>query len=90
MKVFDTFRDAFRAADLRSKILFTLGMLLVFRFLAHVPLPGVDQAALQNLLNNPANQLINLLDLFSGGGLSRFSVVALGVNPYIKDRKSVV
>ena len=58
-------------------------MLLVFRFLAHVPLPGVDQVALQNLLNNPANQLINLLDLFSGGGLSRFSVVALGVNPYI-------
>src|SRR5258708_6363981 len=56
-------------------------MLLVFRFLAHVPLPGVDQAQLQNILQN--NQLLSLLDLFSGGGLSRFSVVALGVNPYI-------
>ena len=83
MKVYDTFRDAFKAADLRGKILFTLAMLVVFRFLAHVPLPGVDQVALQNLLNNPANGLLNLLDLFSGGGLAKFSVVALGVNPYI-------
>src|SRR4029077_4699342 len=56
-------------------------MLLVFRFLAHVPLPGVDQTALTALIAN--SQLISLLDLFSGGGLSRFSVVALGVNPYI-------
>src|SRR3979409_1428138 len=56
-------------------------MLLVFRFLAHVPLPGVDQAQLASILQN--NQLLSLLDLFSGGGLSRFSVVALGVNPYI-------
>ena len=81
MKVFETFRDAFRAPDLRVKILFTLAMLLVFRFLAHVPLPGVDQTQLASILQN--NQLLSLLDLFSGGGLSRFSVVALGVNPYI-------
>ena len=81
MKVLETFRDAFRAPDLRAKILFTLAMLLVFRFLAHVPLPGVDQTQLASILQN--NQLLSLLDLFSGGGLSRFSVVALGVNPYI-------
>jgi preprotein translocase subunit SecY len=81
VKVFETFRDAFRAPDLRVKILFTLAMLLVFRFLAHVPLPGVDQTQLASILQN--NQLLSLLDLFSGGGLSRFSVVALGVNPYI-------
>ncbi len=73
--------DSLRAPDLRNKILFTLGMLVVFRFLAHVPLPGVDQAQLTTVLNN--NQLLSLLDLFSGGGLARFSVVALGVNPYI-------
>jgi len=73
--------DALRAPDLRNKILFTLGMLVVFRFLAHVPLPGVDQAQLATVLAN--NQLLSLLDLFSGGGLARFSVVALGVNPYI-------
>jgi preprotein translocase subunit SecY len=79
--VFDALVDAFRAPDLRNKILFTFGMLVVFRFLAHVPLPGVDQAQLANVLQN--NQLLSLLDLFSGGGLARFSVVALGVNPYI-------
>src|SRR5439155_415596 len=70
-----------RTPDLRNKILFTLGMILVFRFLAHVPLPGVNQDQLNTLLQN--NQLINLLDLFSGGDLARFSIVALGVNPYI-------
>lgn len=79
--MFTALIDAFRAPDLRGKILFTLGMLVVFRFLAHVPLPGVDQVRLQNVLGD--NQLLSLLDLFSGGGLARFSVVALGVNPYI-------
>src|SRR5436189_1960361 len=73
--------DSMRTPDLRNKILFTLGMIVVFRFLAHVPLPGVNEAQLQTLLQN--NQLLNLLDLFSGGGLARFSIVALGVNPYI-------
>ncbi len=79
--VFDALVDTFRAPDLRNKVLFTLGMLVVFRFLAHVPLPGVDQTQLAQVLAN--NQLLSLLDLFSGGGLARFSVVALGVNPYI-------
>ncbi|MDO8563028.1 MAG: preprotein translocase subunit SecY, partial [Candidatus Limnocylindria bacterium] len=73
--------DAFRTRDLRNKLLFTLAMLVVFRFLAHVPLPGVDQDRLQAVMND--NALLNLLDLFSGGGLAKLSVVALGVNPYI-------
>jgi preprotein translocase subunit SecY len=81
MGMFQALVDALRTPDLRNKILFTLGMILVFRFLAHVPLPGVNQDQLTALLQN--NQLINLLDLFSGGGLARFSIVALGVNPYI-------
>ena len=63
MKVFETFRDAFRAPDLRVKILFTLAMLLVFRFLAHVPLPGVDQAQLASILQN--NQLLGDLECHS-------------------------
>ncbi len=79
--IFDALVDAMRAPDLRNKILYTLGMLVVFRFLAHVPLPGVDQTKLASVL--ASNQLLSLLDLFSGGGLARFSVVALGVNPYI-------
>ena len=81
MGMFAALLEAFRTKDLRNKILFTLGMLVVFRFLAHVPLPGVDQQQLQTVLNGSA--LLNLLDLFSGGGLARLSVVALGVNPYI-------
>src|ERR671936_1178204 len=81
MGMFTALIDAFRTPDLRNKILFTLGMIIVFRFLAHVPLPGVNEAQLEVLLRN--NALINLLDLFSGGGLARFSIVALGVNPYI-------
>src|SRR3990170_5316269 len=81
MGMFAALLEAFRTPDLRNKILFTLGMLVVFRFLAHVPLPGVDQEQLQQVINS--SQLLNLLDLFSGGGLARFSVVALGVNPYI-------
>src|SRR6267142_371330 len=81
MGMFAALLEAFRTPDLRNKILFTLGMLVVFRFLAHVPLPGVDQAQLQNVI--AGSQLLNLLDLFSGGGLARLSVVARGVNPYI-------
>ena len=79
--MFAALLEAFRTPDLRNKILFTLGMLVVFRFLAHVPLPGVDQVQLQQVINS--SQLLNLLDLFSGGGLAKLSVVALGVNPYI-------
>jgi len=79
--MFQALLDAFRTPDLRNKLLFTLGMLVVFRFLAHVPLPAVDQDQLQTVINS--NALLNLLDLFSGGGLAKLSVVALGVNPYI-------
>ena len=73
--------DAFKLPDLRSKILFTLGMLALYRLVAHIPIPGINQAQLDNLFNN--NQLLGFLDLFSGGALSRMSIVALGVFPYI-------
>jgi preprotein translocase subunit SecY len=81
LSMLEALAGAFRAADLRRKILFTLGMLIVFRFLAHVPVPGVDQARLDEVIRD--TPLLNILDLFSGGGLARFSVVAMGVNPYI-------
>ena len=73
--------DAFSLPDLRSKILFTLAMLVLYRFVAHVPIPGIDQVQLDNLFRS--NQLLGFLDLFSGGALSRMSIVALGVFPYI-------
>ncbi len=73
--------DAFRLPDLRRRILFTLGMLVIFRFVAHVPLPGVNADALQQLFER--NAMLGMLDLFSGGAMRYFSVAAMGVYPYI-------
>jgi preprotein translocase subunit SecY len=73
--------DAFSLPDLRRRLLFTVGMLVIFRFIAHVPMPGVDLAALQQLFER--NQLLGMLDLFSGGAMRNFSVAAMGVYPYI-------
>ena len=73
--------NSFRIPDLRQKILFTAAMLVVFRFIDNVPVPGVDLEALQSLFET--NQLIGMLDLFSGGALSSFSIAAMGVYPYI-------
>jgi len=73
--------DMLTLPDLRRKILFTLGILVAFRFLAHVPLPGVDPEALRQFFGQ--NPLFGMLDLFSGGAMQRFSVVATGIYPYI-------
>jgi preprotein translocase subunit SecY len=73
--------DAFSLPDLRRRLLFTLGMLIVFRFVAHVPMPGVNMTALKDLFQQ--NQLLGMLDLFSGGAMRNFSVAAMGVYPYI-------
>jgi len=73
--------NAFRIPDLRQKLLFTLGLLVVIRFIAHVPMPGVNLAALERLFED--NQFIGFLDLFSGGALASFSIGAMGVYPYI-------
>jgi preprotein translocase subunit SecY len=79
--VFDSLLNAFRAPDIRRRLLYVAGILIVFRFLAHVPVPGVDQEQLRTFLQT--NPIFGVLDLLSGGGLSSFSIVALGVNPYI-------
>ena len=73
--------DAFSLPDLRAKILFTLAMLVIYRFAAHIPIPGIIPEQLDNLFRN--NELLGFLDLFSGGALRRMSIVALGVFPYI-------
>jgi preprotein translocase subunit SecY len=73
--------NAIRLPELRNKLLFTGGILVVFRLFANIAVPGASQTALAQLFQGQA--LLGLLDLFSGGGLSRFSVVAMGMNPYI-------
>jgi preprotein translocase subunit SecY len=78
-------RNAFNLPDLRRKIIYTFFMLAIYRLAAHVPVPGVNQAALQSLFQSstPAAGLAGILDLLSGGAISNFSVLAMGVYPYI-------
>lgn len=75
---------AIQLPDVRRRILFTLGMLLIFRLIAHIPVPNIDPNQFQALRDALAqNQLAQLLNIFSGGALQNFSVAALGVYPYI-------
>jgi preprotein translocase subunit SecY len=79
--VFESLLNAFRAPDIRRRILYVLAILIVFRALAVVPVPGVSRAELASFFED--NPLFNLLNIFSGGGLQNFSIIGLGVNPYI-------
>lgn len=79
--MFNKLEQIWKARDLRNNILFVLGMLVVFRFAAHIPIPGVDAVALKNLF--ASNQILGLMNLFSGGGMENFSIVMMGVAPYI-------
>ncbi|MBO8141991.1 MAG: preprotein translocase subunit SecY [Firmicutes bacterium] len=76
-------RNALRIADLRRKILYTFALLVVFRIGSFVPVPGVDAAALAQELGVTGGNIFGFLNLFSGGALGRFTVFAMGVNPYI-------
>ncbi|MFC1790105.1 preprotein translocase subunit SecY, partial [Patescibacteria group bacterium] len=80
-KFLAVFKNAFKIPQVKKKILFTLLIFAVFRFAAHVPVPGVDRESLKKLFSQ--SQLLGLLDIFSGGTLANFSVLALGLNPYI-------
>ncbi len=77
----DTVRNAFRIPDLRRRILFTLGMFIVFRVGVFVPVPGMDHAYIDRLIQE--GTIFGLVDLFSGGALKNFSVFAMSVTPYI-------
>jgi len=76
-----TIKKFFTIAELRKKILFTAAIFAFYRLLAHIPVPGIDTAQLNTLFSQ--NQLLGLLDLFSGGTLANFSIIALGLSPYI-------
>ncbi len=79
--MFGWLANAWRVPELRKRVLFTAGILAAYRLGSWVPAPGVDQAALQNLFNGGG--ILNLLNLFSGSALSRFSLFALGIMPYV-------
>jgi len=80
-KAIDLVKRIIHLKDLRNKLIFTAAVIVIFRFLSHVPLPGVSAAGLASFFEN--NQILGLLDLFSGGAVSKFSIVMLGVGPYI-------
>lgn len=73
--------NAFKSTEIRRKILFTAFIFLVFRIFAHIPIPGVDLTKLRSLFSQ--SEFLGLLDIFSGGTLANFSVMAIGLNPYI-------
>jgi len=82
VKLLETLRRAFKIPDLRRRILFTLYMFAVFRVGAFVPVPGVDIDAIRELVSQPGT-LFGFLDIFAGGALSRFSIFAMSITPYI-------
>ncbi len=79
----DSLRNIFAVPELRTRVLFTLGLLGVFRIGHHIPTPGVNTEALALLAEQARNTMFGLYDLFSGGNLSRVTIFALGVMPYI-------
>lgn len=83
MKLINTLKDIWNIKELREKLLLTLGLIAVYRFMAQVPLPGIDPTQLSALSDSTSTGLMGLLNAFTGGAFSRASVMALGIMPYI-------
>jgi preprotein translocase subunit SecY len=82
-KFFESFSNVWKIEELKNRILVTLGLLLVYRFGAHVTLPGIDATQLHSLAGQTKNGIGSILDMFTGGAFSKASVFALGIMPYI-------
>ena len=80
---FDTFKNVFHIPELRKRVLFTLGIVLVYRIGGHIPTPGIDPRVLSDFFAQNANSLFGLYDMFVGGAFKRVTVFALGIMPYI-------
>ena len=81
--MFEKFANIFRIPDLRKRVLFTLGMLAVYRIGGHIPTPGINADMLAQFFNQNSGSALGLVDLFSGGNLRRLTIFALGIMPYI-------
>src|SRR5436309_8464697 len=79
----ESLKNIFAVSELRNRVLFTLGILGVYRIGHHIPTPGINAAALEELARQAQNTLFGLYDMFSGGSLSRVTIFALGIMPYI-------
>ncbi len=83
MKFLESFANIFRVPDLRNRVLFTLGMLAVYRLGGHIPTPGIDAHRLEQFFEQNQGSLFGFIDLFSGGMFRRLTIFALGIMPYI-------
>ena len=83
MIILESFRNIFAVPDLRKRVLFSFGLLAIYRIGSHIPTPGLDAKALEEFFKASAGGLLGFLDMFSGGALRRLSVFALGITPYI-------
>ena len=81
--MFQTIANIFRIPELRSKIFFTIGMLLLFRMGTHVTIPGINSLIVTGITADPSEGFLGMVDLFAGGALLKFSIFALGIMPYI-------
>ena len=81
--MFDKFANIFRIPDLRKRILFTLGLLFVYRVGGHIPIPGINSQLFQQFIEQNRGTLLGFVDLFSGGNIRRMTIFALGIMPYI-------
>ncbi|WP_237099630.1 preprotein translocase subunit SecY [Nitrospina gracilis] len=79
----ESFANIFRIPELKRRVLFTLGVLIVYRIGAHIPTPGIDGAALAEIFEQAKGTILGFFDMFSGGALSRLTIFALGIMPYI-------
>ncbi len=77
------YEDAFKIPELRKRIFFTIGMLLIYRLGVFVPTPGIDSERLRSLFDQASSTVFGIVNMFSGGALENFSVLALGIMPYI-------
>ncbi len=83
MRIITAFQNIFKIAELKSRVLFTLGMLAVYRIGAHIPTPGINGEELSKFLTERGGAIMGFFDMFSGGALSRVTIFALGIMPYI-------
>src|SRR5580693_714379 len=81
--MFEKIANIFKIPDLRKRVLFTLGMLAVYRLGSHIPTPGINADLLAQFFNQNSGSALGLVDLFSGGNLRKLTVFALGIMPYI-------
>src|ERR1043166_2901865 len=82
-KFFEAFANIFRVPDLRKRVLFTLGLLAVYRLGGHVPTPGINTQRWTEFFNNASGSLFSFFDMFAGGNIRRLTVFAVGIMPYI-------